>query len=151
MKLRQHLDFHPFTRHLPTRIRDSLSSLASPALYQAGQVVLGKGDRAERFLLIVDGKVAIRTDCPRRGSVTLQTVGAAEAVGWSWLFEPYESAFEVICEVDVVGVELDARALRELMEEDHELGYRVSKSLVEMVASRLHATRLRLLEAVPSR
>jgi CRP-like cAMP-binding protein len=146
MNVRQQLDFHPFTRPLPTRLRDCLAALAAPALYRPGQLILTEGEAADRFLLIVEGKVAVNITCARQGDLTVQTVGGGEVVGWSWLSEPYEGAFDVVCLEEVLGVEVDAKRLRELMEQDHELGYRLSKRLVEVVAGRLQSTRLRLLD-----
>jgi hypothetical protein len=41
---------------------------------------------------------------------------------------------------------LDAHWLREKCEQDHELGYHLLKQLVSVIASRLTATRLQLVD-----
>ena len=39
------------------------------------------------------GSVAIETEVPGRGAVTVETLHAGDVLGWSWLLPPYRSAF----------------------------------------------------------
>ncbi len=44
---------------------------------------------AEYFYLIDQGSVGPEVFVPGKGVITIQTIGAGEALGWSWLFPPY--------------------------------------------------------------
>jgi hypothetical protein len=48
---------------------------------------------ADRFYIIHKGRVALETFVPRSGPTTVQTVNAGAALGWSWLYPPYQWQF----------------------------------------------------------
>jgi CRP-like cAMP-binding protein len=50
-----------------------------------GERLLSEGDPADEFFLIRRGAVAVDTEVPGRGAVTLETLGPGEILGWSWL------------------------------------------------------------------
>jgi CRP/FNR family cyclic AMP-dependent transcriptional regulator len=77
---------------------------------------------------------------------TIQTVGAGEALGWSWLFPPYRWHFGALAVESVEAVALCARTMRNRMEENHEFGYAIALRVGHVLLERLQATRLRLLE-----
>jgi hypothetical protein len=63
-------------------------------------------------------------------------------VGWSWLVEPHRWQFSCRTLNDVRGIKFDAFWLRNLCESDHELGFHLTKYLLQVVANRLTALRL---------
>jgi MFS family permease len=52
----------PFLEPLPPGTLEQLASSASPVTIPAGDVVVRAGDRGDRFYLVVDGTVEVRTD-----------------------------------------------------------------------------------------
>jgi CRP/FNR family cyclic AMP-dependent transcriptional regulator len=78
--------------------------------------------------------------------VTLQSVGAGELLGWSWLIPPYRWHFGAAAVAPTRALVLDAGQLRALIETDPALGYRLTRILLETLVNRLQATRLRLLD-----
>jgi CRP-like cAMP-binding protein len=136
---------HPFFRSLTAPWLDSLADLATLETFQPGQVLLKEGETATRFMLLLEGRAAVEIHTAR-GGLTIQTLGPGEVVGWSWLLEPFEASFDVVCRDPLRALVFDAQRLRETMEANPDLGYAVSKSLVGIVSQRLAATRLRLLD-----
>jgi hypothetical protein len=78
--------------------------------------------------------------------VDVQTVGPGEVVGWSWVVPPHRWQFEARARDAVSGIVFDAAWLREQCESDHQLGYFLLQHLVTVLAGRLAATRLQLLD-----
>ena len=76
----------------------------------------------------------------------IQTVGAGEVVGWSWLLPPYRWQFDARATSAVQGLVFDAAWLREQCEQDHELGYHLLWQLLVVVSSRLAASRVQRLD-----
>ena len=68
-----------------------------------------------------------------------------QLLGWSWLFPPFRWAFGAVTDGPVQAFELDAVAVRACCAADPALGYELTRRLVEVVARRLEATRIRLL------
>ena len=92
------------------------------------------------------GAVAIETYAPGRGGLVVETLGPGELVGWSWLFPPYKSHFDVVALEDVRAVALDGACLRGKCDEDPRFGYELTRRIAQVVIARLQSTRMRLLD-----
>lgn len=140
------LNTHPFVRDLPPGVREQLSALCKEVHYRPGDVIVQEGRKADRFLLIMEGKASVELHTAGKDPVLLQTLGPGEVAGWSWCLGPRPGAFDVVCREDLRGFEFDGRTLCEAMEARPELGYEVTRKLLGVVSERLEATRLRLLD-----
>lgn len=137
---------HPFVQglgaeHLRRLASEARSFTASPDEYLARE-----GQPAHAFYLIQTGHVAIGTHLGERGAVPIQTVGPNEVVGWSWLLPPFQWQFDARALDAVQGLAFDSATLRGRCEQDHELGYQILKRLVNVIGSRLAATRVQRLD-----
>ena len=144
--LRGMLAGHAFLRGFTDRQLDVLATIARTATFSAGAILGREGEPADSFYLVASGRVALEIHTPERGGVCIQTVGPGEPVGWSWLVPPHRWQFDARIVEPVQAIALDAATLRDRCEQDHELGYQLLKRLVTVVASRLAATRLQLLD-----
>jgi CRP/FNR family transcriptional regulator, cyclic AMP receptor protein len=91
--------------------------------------------------------VALDIYVPARGRMTILTVGPGEIFGWSALLPIIEIRTASARTLQkTTAVAFDSPALRALCEEDHELGFLVYRRLANVVAARLTATRLQLLD-----
>jgi CRP-like cAMP-binding protein len=89
--------------------------------------------------------VALEIDSPT-GPLIVETLEAGDIVGWSWIFPPYRWVYDVHIVERARLVVIDAGCLRKKCDADPEFGYRVMKRFAQVVAQRLAATRLRLLD-----
>jgi hypothetical protein len=91
--------------------------------------------------------VALETPfIPGKGVMTIQTLEAGEALGWSWLFPPFVWHFGARAIQPTDLVVFDARFLRQKASEDHEFGYELAMRVGNVMLQRLQATRLQLLD-----
>jgi CRP/FNR family cyclic AMP-dependent transcriptional regulator len=110
-----------------------------------------EGDAADTFFLVRHGLVALDAYVPARGQVTVDTVGAGELVGWSWLVPPYRWQFTGRALEPVRAVTFDGACLRRKCEEDPLLGYDLLTRFAQVLVARLQATRLRLMDVYGDR
>ncbi len=136
---------HPFFRDLPPGDLQLLTGCAKNARFEAGQVFFREGEDADQFYLIRDGLVALEVFTPR-GPAPIQTISAGEALGWSWLVPPYKWRFDARAVETTLVFALDGKCLREKCDEDPRLGYELLKRIAAIIADRLHATRLQMLD-----
>ena len=137
---------HPFFEGLDPSNTAFLAGCATNVRYAAGEFMFREGDAADRFFVVRHGLVSLQTFMPGRGEVTVQTVGEQEVIGWSWLFPPYRWQFTARC-VDLTrAVSFDGVCLRAKCDEDHDLGYELMGRFAAIIAQRLQATRLQLLD-----
>jgi CRP/FNR family cyclic AMP-dependent transcriptional regulator len=144
--LEQLIADHPFWKGLNPHYFPLLNEYASEERFGLQQQIFQEGSDANHFYLIHAGRVALETFVPGRGVVTIQTIGAGEALGWSSLFPPYRWHFSARSIDATAVVALDARALREKAQENHDFGYDITTRIAQVMLQRLQATRMQLLD-----
>ncbi|MEO6035450.1 MAG: Crp/Fnr family transcriptional regulator [Verrucomicrobiota bacterium] len=138
---------HPFLKGLSPRHVQTLIDSAMPLEFEANQTIFHEGDPANRFYLIQSGKVALETSAQDGKPGLIQTLGAGDVLGWSWLFPPYYWHFHARATEPSKAIFFYGSRLREQCEGDHDLGYELMKRMAGIVINRLQATRKQLLEA----
>jgi len=136
---------HPFFQGMQDEYLKLLAGCASNVRFNAGEFVLREGEEAHQFYLIRHGKVALEVFAPERGSITIQTLGEGEVLGWSWLVPPYRWRFDARAIELTRAIALDGKCLREKSEKDCCLGYELLKRFSQVMVEHLQATRFQLL------
>ncbi len=136
----------PFLKSLPASAQVILLEHATTASFRPNDVIFREGQPANQFFLIEEGHVEIEACSPRHPDVAVQIIGPGDALGWSWLFEPFTWSFQARAVDPVKLLVLDAAHLLRLSNENHEFGYELMKRLARLVICNLQATRRRLVE-----
>ena len=142
---------HPFFKELERRYLELMTGCASNVQFEAGKFVFREGEKADKFYLLRQGKVAIEVFAPHRGHMTIQTLDAGNILGWSWLIPPYQWHFDARVVETVRAIALDGQCLRQKCEEDHDFGYELLKRFSTIMEERLRSTRLQLLDLYDAR
>ena len=137
---------HPFFAGLAQEHGVLLCGCAKNVRFEAGEYLCHEGDPADQLYLLRHGTVALEIATPQRGPVTFQTVHEGEIVGVSWLVPPYRWSYDARARELVRAIAMDARCLREKIEQDHDLGYELMKRFVPVLVGRLHGTRMQMLD-----
>jgi CRP-like cAMP-binding protein len=131
-----------------------LQVLAESALamqFEAGQSILQEGGPANRFYIILEGKVALNLEVDAQGTtLPIQTLGPGDDIGWSWLFPPYSVHFGASALERTKTIFFYGTRLREQCEQDHELGYQLMKRISKVATQRLQAMQQSLIAFVNS-
>ena len=88
--------------------------------------------------------MAIASVTPHEGPVTIQTVGAGDLLGWSWMLPPYRWHFGARTVEATSVVAFNAACVREQLERDPALGYRMMRRFAQVMATRLEALSVQL-------
>lgn len=138
---------HALFRGLAPRYLALLTEAAMLKEFAAGEVIFREGDPANRFYLILDGEVALESTTCEGESVLVQTIGANDVLGWSWLFPPYYWHFDARATKLTKAIFFYGTWLRESCERDHDFGYEMMKRMSAVIIQRLQVTRRKLAEA----
>jgi len=114
--------------------------------FEAGDPIVRQGEAADRFWVIREGRVALQLHTLERGDVVVRTVGPNEVVGWSWLVPPYHWHLDARAMTATRAIEFDARCLAGKFRNDYEFGFELFRRFSEVIAERLEATGLQLLD-----
>jgi len=139
---------HPFFSGLSEPYLYLLESLAAFEHFEAHQQIFESGATADKFYLIHKGKIALQTQfLVGRGIMTIQHLGAGEALGWSWLFPPYEWRFGAIAVEPTDTLVFNAEDLRKQAQSNCYFGYELAMRVGGVLLKRLQATRSQLIES----
>jgi CRP-like cAMP-binding protein len=131
---------------LPGEHLDLIAGCGRNQVFPAGEQLMREGDDADRFYVIRSGAVAMEIFVPQRGALTVETIGAGDLLGWSWLAPPYRVHLDARATEETHALSFDAVCLRGKCEQDPALGYELMKRFVPVIVERLQATRIRLLD-----
>lgn len=141
---------HPFLKGLAPHYLKIIVSCATNVRFDAGQYLFHEGEPADKFYMIRQGKVAVEIQGAERGSITIQTIGEGEVLGWSWIIPPYRWRFDGRAVELTRAIALDGKCLRGKAEEDHNFGYELLRRFSNIIVQRLEAARLQLLDVYKS-
>ena len=111
------------------------------------EVLLDQGAPSSDLYLVDRGKFSLcLTASAGREQYCLLTLTHGEIVGWSALLAQSTWLATVTAIKDSSVLVLDGPALKQLCMDDHDIGYHVMHHLFMTVATRLHDTRLQLLD-----
>jgi CRP/FNR family cyclic AMP-dependent transcriptional regulator len=128
------LEMHPFLHGMSAEHLQQLSDCAMEVQFEAGQTLFTAGDIANRFYLILAGKVALQS-C--HNGQTVQTITGGDVLGWSWLYEPYQWHFDARAEAPTRAVFIYGTRLREMCQSDPCFGFDLLKRVTRVVIQRL--------------
>lgn len=137
---------HPFLKGLEPDHLKLIVGCASNMVFNPGDYLAHEGQDADLFYFIREGKVVVEIYSPLHGPIVIQTLTGGEILGWSWLVPPYHWRFDARAVEQTRAIVMDGKCLREKCEKDHDLGYELMKRFAEIIADRIEATRLQLMD-----
>lgn len=136
---------HPFTEGFWPEHIERLATMASVARFAAGELIFHEGDHSSLFYLVVEGNVALEVVTPGR-AVRVSTLFSGDVLGWSSVVDAESKQFQARALEAVRAIGFDGARLRHACEADFSLGYALMRSVVKVMANRVHATRQQLQE-----
>ena len=141
----------PFFKGLNARQLQLLTESAMEMQFEPGQSIFQEGSPANRFYLILEGKVVLESELAERGAIPIQTLGPGDDLGWSWLFPPYYLHSSARALEPTRTIFFYGTRLRKQCEQDHDLGYQLMRRVAEVMIQRLRAMQQRLMECTDPR
>jgi len=136
---------HPFLAGLSPEHLDKIAALAREVKFERDEIIFREGDASHTFYLLFAGKASLEVVAPGR-IVRVQTLMEGEEIGWSAVLPDAGKQFQARALTNVRALVFEGAALRETMDHDCALGYAIVTRLLSVVARRLQATRLQLLD-----
>ena len=127
--------------------QERLAALSTIRAVPAGTEVFHEGDAQDFLYIVLDGRVALEIHVPNRGRLRILTVETHEFLGWSSVAEtaPRRTATaRAVCDSRLLAI--DANRLRQACQEDCALGFVMMRHVANLIAGRLIATRMQLLD-----
>lgn len=135
----------PFVQGLKEHEIEQLGALAKEVRFERDRILFGEGELGTDFYLIVSGMVSLEI-APPSGVCRVDTLGAGDEMGWSSVMGS-DTVFQGRVLQDLHALAFDAAALRALCDDDTAFGCEFLRRLLGVVADRLQATRLLVMDS----
>ena len=103
-----------------------------------------KETEAKHLLLLVSGEVDLATQLGSGEPVIIGSAVAGELLSLSALIPPYHLTATAVAKKDGKAINIEAEGLRELLDENPELGYHLYQGVASALMARLKDTRVEL-------
>ena len=140
------LEAHPLFQTIDVSSMRVIIGCAANEHFAAGDYIYREGGNADKCYLLRHGAVALEVHIPGRESLCVDTLHESDILGWSWLMPPYRWSLDARALQLTRAISLDAKCLRDKMQDDHHLGYELYRCFMPVVAKRLQAARLQLID-----
>lgn len=137
---------HPFLAGMNRGQLVLLTDCVVSVRFRSGEIILHEGGHADRVYLIETGKVILESGKGHAKPVVVDTIGAGDLLGWSWMFPPYAWQFTARAVEPTRAIFFAGPVLQEYCERDHSLGYELLKRLTAVMNRRMQNARRKMLD-----
>ncbi len=135
-----------FTHDLEPRHLEKLASMAEAIDFAKDEFIFRENIVDDKIYLVQAGQAALDIHVPGRGRTTILTAGPGQILGWSSLIPPHRKTATARALIPTKVIALKASQLWAACQADHDLGFTVMWRVAQVIAGRLSATRLQLLD-----
>jgi CRP/FNR family transcriptional regulator, cyclic AMP receptor protein len=143
--LLQVLQKHPFVAEFRPEHTQLLASMAKEVTFAADHVIFKEGDEYSIFYLLVEGMVALELESPGH-VMRVQTLYRGDELDWSALLPRAGKYFQARALTPVTALAFEGDELLASFKRDPEFGLAFMMRILGVVAERLRATRLQLVD-----
>ena len=123
-----------------------LASLAEIKEFPAGSVVFSEGGPSSSVYLVVRGDITLELNVPTRGPMQFQTVGSGDLLAWTAVLGVGPMTATARVQTPSTLLALDAAQIQAFCAQDLSFGFAFMQRIAQVLASRLSATRLVLMD-----
>lgn len=146
LAIEEYLSTQEFFSGLSPEFIGFLARCASERQIEPGQILFRQGESAHHFYLIRNGSIAIEIPAITGPTLKVQSLGAGQILGWSWLIPPYKWNFQAGAEAQTALLAFDGDAVLARCEEEPNFGYTLLKRFASLMAERLGVARQRMMD-----
>lgn len=135
-----------FFTGLPDETLGFLAGCARERALADGEVLIRHGDRADSFYVVCAGRIMREVPAIQGPPFVMESLGAGEVLGWSWLIPPYRWSFQARADSATVVLQLDGVRILERCESEAKFGYELLKRFSALMSERLVSTRRKMVD-----
>ena len=124
-------------RQLTDEQVEEIAEISNSICYPAGHVLVEEGERGEILYLLIEGDIDVFYRNPETDLEKVDTVSSEEVIGCSAIVPPYvySATEKTLSEVEVL--EIKTEALRNIIQEDPDLGLKIQEHIIKILSDRI--------------
>lgn len=131
---------------LSPHAREMILSIAQPVRFAEDEVIFRQGDHAKNLYVLTEGRVAVELSVPNKGMRAMSTIDPGEWFSWSSVLEPWIETANCRAIEPSEALAIRGGALMDLCRDDPKLGFEIFRLIASVIADRLVAATLQVVE-----
>lgn len=128
--------------YLTDNMLEKLIPLVERVHFNEQEYIFRQGELAEKFFMLSRGKVLLEQRISDKMTVSIESIRPGYSIGWSGMLtgglEPYSRyTSDAICTEPSELFVANGEDLNNLLDEDHDMGYMISRRLIRVISRRL--------------
>ncbi|MCP4665807.1 MAG: cyclic nucleotide-binding domain-containing protein [Deltaproteobacteria bacterium] len=125
-------------QRLTNRMLETLTPHVQLRQFEEKDVIFEEGEKADDFYMVKRGKVLLEVELAKDVIIALGTVKTGFSFGWSALLDVESSyASYAVCVEPCEIFSIPGDKFREILDQDHDMGYLVNQGVINAMKSRL--------------
>ncbi len=116
--------------------------------FEEGEVVFKRGQTADNFYILKSGKVLVEAEVLDGVTISLGSIKPGYSFGWSALLAGGSYTTDAVCVEPSDILAMSADSFRDLLNEDHEMGYFVMEHTARTLNGRLKRRTRQILKVL---
>lgn len=124
-----------------------ISTISKQYFTNTMEYIFREGDKDDYIYVLLQGQVAIEMLVPEQDNIIVHLANPNEIIGWSSITpiaRQRTASARAISPCHLLAI--DSVKLRELCDQDHQMGFLLMRRLLNVIATHLLLTRLQLVE-----
>jgi CRP-like cAMP-binding protein len=145
----QTLQFFPLFVNLPTELLEKISHNSHEVKLQPAEYLFEEGEEAKYLYLVKTGSVSLTLKVPdvhgKEFIREMDPMKKGELIGWSSIIGDGYYYFGVVANTPVSLVRVDAKTLKQMMQDHPKEGYQILYQIADVIRDRLEMKCMQLL------
>lgn len=122
--------------YLSDQMLDQLVPIAELLQFEAEEFIFRQGDPANRFYMLLQGKVLLEQHITSKITVSLSAIKPGYSFGWSAILDAVTFSTDAICAQQSQLLTFRAEKLKTLLENNHSMGYILTQRILHIIKKR---------------
>jgi CRP-like cAMP-binding protein len=121
----------------------SIAQISNSVCYLKGHVLFKEGEPGECLYLLIEGDMGVVFQSSKTGESKIDTISSVEVLGCAAMVSPYRYTATQKCLSDVEVLEIKQDELRDLINQDPDIGLTIQQHIIKVLTDRILAIRQR--------
>lgn len=137
-----------FFRKFDDSFAEKIINSSETKEFRVKEVIIEEYQELSELYILVEGRVILGINIPKKGRINLNTVHPGQIFSWSALFPPHISTAYAVATEPVKVLAIKSANLRQMIEENSSFGYTFMSIIGRTLSQRLADTRFQLVNII---
>ena len=137
-----------FFREFDELMTEKIINRSEIRTFGVKDVIIDEYQELSELYVLVEGKVVLGINTPKKGRINLNTIHPGQIFSWSAMFPPHISTAYAVATEPVHVLAIKADKMKQMIEENSTFGYTFMRIIGHTLSQRLADTRFQLVNII---